>query len=332
MIDGIAGDAFSAQVLPPIYIGDTAGNEEKIIAASRERYASSKEEVEDKISRWAGVMPAGGFQTVNKPSMQQFVSSQAQPVQQKPQFSNPAPAQQFQKPLPASEPVPVQTQQIIEPTAPIKAREPIQVAVAQETVQQAQPAFRQVQMEEADLVEYAQPEPPKPMFEAICDMCNESIQVPFQPDGKRPTFCKDCLKDYQRMTAKEKLNQERKIQRQQEDAQSQSIETAHSSVQKSEPLPVSHPQGVARPQSNYQPAPRMQQVTYNAPSHSQRVASKPLAQQPERRVEHKAYAPQDRPMSLSQMQHIAPKKFKPRQRPNVNLDEVRNLINDTKSN
>jgi hypothetical protein len=37
-------------------------------------------------------------------------------------------------------------------------------------------------------------------------------------------------------------------------------------------------------------------------------------------------------MSLSQMTHIAPKKFKQdRQRPKVNLDEVRSMINDTRS-
>lgn len=48
---------------------------------------------------------------------------------------------------------------------------------------------------------------------------------------------------------------------------------------------------------------------------------------PERKEEYKAYAPQERPMSLSQMSHIAPKKFKAtHQRPNVNLDEVKDLI------
>src|SRR3989344_3984309 len=39
MIDGIAGDAFSATTLPPIKLED-AGNELKIIQSSRERYAS----------------------------------------------------------------------------------------------------------------------------------------------------------------------------------------------------------------------------------------------------------------------------------------------------
>lgn len=42
----------------------------------------------------------------------------------------------------------------------------------------------------------------KTMYEASCDTCGTDIEVPFKPDGKRPTFCRDCLRDYQRATAK----------------------------------------------------------------------------------------------------------------------------------
>jgi len=56
MIDGVASDPFSATGLPPI---DAAypkeDNREKIIAASRERYATPREVVEEKIMRWSGV-------------------------------------------------------------------------------------------------------------------------------------------------------------------------------------------------------------------------------------------------------------------------------------
>lgn len=363
MIDGIAGDAFSAQVLPPIYIEDTAENEEKIIASSRERYASSKEEVEDKISRWAGVMPAAGFPTVNRPTMQQFSqqnqSSQnyapAEPASaaSRPQYSNHVPVAPIQRPAPQQQPASVarpaqpvqavaapqtqstsqvsisaqvraetqqtdqampiqasvQTQQFQMPMPSVSSQEPLGQSEVP-NVSTGQVSFRQVPMAEDDLGEYNQPEPPKPMFEAICDMCSDNIQVPFQPDGKRPTFCKDCLKDYQRMTAKEKLNQERKMQRQQEEVQAQAQTQPAQSV-------VSQTQS-AQPTFNqrkpYQPSqPRVQQPT-------------------ERKVEHKAYMSKDRPMSLYQMQHIAPKQFKPqRTRPQVNLDEVRSMINGTQS-
>ena len=56
MIDGIAGDAFSAATLPPIDLSGTKNNEEKAIKISRERYGKSRAEVEDKIARWSGIM------------------------------------------------------------------------------------------------------------------------------------------------------------------------------------------------------------------------------------------------------------------------------------
>lgn len=53
MIDGVASDPFSATTLPPLD-GETE-NGEKVIFASRERYANTKESVEEKITRWSGV-------------------------------------------------------------------------------------------------------------------------------------------------------------------------------------------------------------------------------------------------------------------------------------
>lgn len=50
----------------------------------------------------------------------------------------------------------------------------------------------------------------KPMYDAICATCETPIQVPFVPDGSRPTFCKDCLRDYQRATAKARNEIEQK--------------------------------------------------------------------------------------------------------------------------
>ncbi len=53
MIDGVSSTAFSAIGLPPA-TGET-NNLEKIIRASRERYARPKKDVEEKIMRWAGM-------------------------------------------------------------------------------------------------------------------------------------------------------------------------------------------------------------------------------------------------------------------------------------
>lgn len=54
MIDGVTSDPFSATGLPPL--AREEGNAEKIIQVSRERYASKREVIEDKIARWSGVM------------------------------------------------------------------------------------------------------------------------------------------------------------------------------------------------------------------------------------------------------------------------------------
>ncbi len=53
MIDGMASRPFSATTLPP-YSEQEKSYREKAINLSRERYASSKEEVEKKISEWSG--------------------------------------------------------------------------------------------------------------------------------------------------------------------------------------------------------------------------------------------------------------------------------------
>ena len=249
MIDGIAGDAFSATVLPPVFLEDTLENEEKIVAVSRERYASSKAEVEEKIAKWSGMMPANGFQTVNKaPEQVQPEVFSVQP--QKTQYVN---EEQIEK---------------------------NKITSASES-HVSQPIIETV----------------KAMFSAICDMCGNQIQVPFQPDGKRPTFCKECLKDYQRMMAKEKLAQEREKQRENEEF----LETKN--IRKHE----------------------FQNFRKNTKFISHR--EKDIDQPEERKFEHKAYASNEKPMTLSQMQYIAPKKFKPhKQRPDINLNEVRNLI------
>lgn len=53
MIDGVASDPFSATTLPPL-TGETDAVD-KVIFASRERYANNRTDVEEKITRWSGV-------------------------------------------------------------------------------------------------------------------------------------------------------------------------------------------------------------------------------------------------------------------------------------
>lgn len=53
LIDGVTSQPFSAMTLPPI--AQRTGSTEKVIRVSRERYATSREEISDKILKWSGM-------------------------------------------------------------------------------------------------------------------------------------------------------------------------------------------------------------------------------------------------------------------------------------
>ncbi len=137
MIDGIAGDAFSAETLPPIerkYDDST----QKVIAVSRERYAQDRTIVEEKIARWSGM--------VVPPTVQETIKGKNNETSTAPEAS--------------------------------KGTEKIQ---------------------QDDETHDA---PKRTMYSATCAACDMRISVPFQPDGERPVFCKECFKDHQRAVAK----------------------------------------------------------------------------------------------------------------------------------
>lgn len=236
MIDGVAGDAFSASTLPPFDLSDTVANEEKVIRISRERYGKNKSEVEEKIARWSG-MSGGDDENIIVHKMDK-------------ERDNPGPIGNMKNP-----------------------DSPISSAVEKNGAGRIQSA------------ESGEEKKVREMYETICDTCGQKILVPFKPDPNRPAFCKECLKEYQRSMAR--------------------------SRNKETDLPRSNPAQQPRQQSTFR-------------SEEEIITKKP---------EIVAVAPKDRPMSLNQMTHIAPKKFKSqfRKKPNVNLDEVRNLINKTKT-
>lgn len=340
MIDGIAGDAFSAVVLPPIKIESDQETERKIINASRERYTSRKDDVEDKIRRWSGMLtPEERQALVNKetaPVKAAPVKAEAPvpPRDTRPVAAHPAPkrvppsradvdagrkkikevvkeaTRQIEHAIPAKEipqqekivvpesvvSVPEETSSVMEPQAfePPMAPKRKPLISLEEYVQgdekgnEEKSVIREEKTEEPiEKSETPVSAEEKTLYAALCATCGLEIQVPFKPDGTRPTFCKDCLRDYQRATAKAK--REIEAQKMRETPR----ENAH------------------RAQASAQ-------------------GTRPFA--PTRRVEHsKVYSPSQAPMSLAQSQHIEPKKFKTlHKRPAVNLNEVRELIGGMK--
>jgi len=168
MIGGIAGNAFSAVALPPIDLSGTDENAEKVIKISRERYAKNRQEIEDKISRWTGmIIKKDVRKEAPKKQISQHKTFQKKDTQQ----------QTF-----------------------IKNRKETTTA-------------KQVPTQEVTVKKTEKKEKRKNLFQTECDTCGVKIAVPFKPDGERPTFCKDCLKDYQRAIARLQGEEERIKQR-----------------------------------------------------------------------------------------------------------------------
>jgi CxxC-x17-CxxC domain-containing protein len=282
MIDGIAGDAFSAQSLPPMDISETKPNEEKVIKVSRERYAKSRAEVEEKIARWSGMIDMDELRA-NKEAPQRISTEERKPFH----AASPASTERTKQksfsrneriqPV-ASEARPAQAKPALVPKPLLNIANAAKSNVAISKIQNI-PKTAEKKEEKIPAPEKSD----KKMFEATCSTCEEKISVPFKPDPSRPTFCKECLKDYQRSRAR--------MQREKEE------------------------------RGNYPASGR--NTGQNIPSVKANVEeskqSSPVA-----------FVSSERPMSLSQMSHIAPKKFKPqRKKPEVNLDEVRKLINNS---
>ncbi|OIP59305.1 MAG: hypothetical protein AUK19_02225 [Candidatus Moranbacteria bacterium CG2_30_45_14] len=291
MIDGIAGDAFSATTLPPIKLED-AGNEVKIIQSSRERYSSSREEVEDKIRRWSGMLTAEERQAIA--DEQKAVSPPVRPiVAAKPSREKESVRRNSVSVAKASQ-APSQASLITEKRVSREEGAPPKQPLFEPALAPKKASFASlVQSETKDVVtkrelEEVQPEAvfevtpvqkteEKKLYQAHCASCGIDIKVPFVPDGKRPTFCKDCLRDYQRSVAK---------------ARNEIVEKKNSSLTAS-PVPFVVPK---------------------------------------ERVAHlKTYVSSDAPMSLAQIGNVGPKKFKSlHNRPSINLNEVRAMIEDAK--
>jgi CxxC-x17-CxxC domain-containing protein len=217
MIDGIAGDAFSATTLPPADLSDTAGDEEKVIRISRERYGKPKQAVEEKIARWSGI------EVFKEESEKKKEAFSEEPVAHKKITLKP----------------------IISQT---------------ENIQPVMPVKKSISPSQANKKEKVDDKGRK-LYGAVCDTCEEEIWVPFVPDPRKPAFCKECLKDFQRLRERSKA-----------------------------PEPGAENKNIIEKKS----------YTDNSRKDVE--------------IPPKIYVSNDKPISLSQIQHMAPKKIQNRRR------------------
>jgi len=168
MIDGIATNPFSAASIEPINVDDTSENKDKIIKVSRERYGTRKEIIEEKINRWSGMI---------QPEVRNKISDLAR------------------KQTPNNVSV---------PEGPKSAAEKIEKNVEKTDVSYGKPPALEQNTKSQKTQQKAEPVPEddRVLYNSNCWGCNVEIEVPFKPDGVRPVFCKDCLRNYRREQAK----------------------------------------------------------------------------------------------------------------------------------
>ncbi|MFZ2154130.1 MAG: type IV secretion system DNA-binding domain-containing protein [Candidatus Moraniibacteriota bacterium] len=315
MIDGIAGNAFSATALPPIDLEGTMENAEKVIRISRERYAKDRKEIEEKIARWTGmlvntdtsrnILENRNQQPVRsayvKPVVRKDFVNKNEAVEKKNQIDNTPVVKEIkidesinltQDKIINVEPIKADTQTVLKNEvvtaiekdniqsniAPIKIEEQIKVNDETAVKEESLNVQEEILLAKKDETVEKPGVKNKTLHDSECDTCGVAIQIPFKPDGERPTFCKDCLKDYQRAIAR---------------IQNEESENKKRISQEGEIFNPAKANGIER--DNYRPN-----------------------LQGKIETEQRVYQPQEKPLSLSQTRFMAPKKIK-------NMDAGREL-------
>ncbi len=165
MIDGIASSPFSALGLPPLRIDEKTNNTEKVIEYSREKYATPREIVEERIMQWHE-----SYGEDDRKKMP-VVSS----VQNVPQSSY-----QQQTYRPPMNQAPVQSISPTSVAAPVPVA-PVAVAPVPVTPSQVAPTRNINKHQDSS------------GYDAVCSNCGVQTKTIFVPDGVRPVYCRDCL-------------------------------------------------------------------------------------------------------------------------------------------
>jgi len=191
MIDGIAGDAFSAMTLAPISVDAATDSAEKVIRVSRERYASKKSDVEEKIRKWSGMRSREEID--RQVARQRFFDKDSDDIKNN-TFSSVKSysiQEQFSNSFNEGKKIGGAGRETIGAGGGL--------VLSQQKMDQGAIAVKDPgeQLTERNS-ENAVPQ----KYPATCHSCGMAIEVPFKPDGKRPTFCRECLREYQRYTAK----------------------------------------------------------------------------------------------------------------------------------
>ncbi|MFZ6015213.1 MAG: type IV secretory system conjugative DNA transfer family protein [Patescibacteria group bacterium] len=170
MVDGVATSPFSATTLPPM--ARLTGNEEKVIAVSRERYAIPRAQIAEKVLRWSGMesatLRAAGAETADEEAAQ---------TESVPKIS-----------------VDAQTLKS-EPETPKHGISDLE-SEGWEEDDEGPEEYLKISPERLAAITKVQAgagKKEKPKYPHTCSRCGKKWDMPIQLDPTRPMYCADCM-------------------------------------------------------------------------------------------------------------------------------------------
>ncbi len=168
MVDGVATQPFSANTLSPI--AKRTDSMDRVIAVSRERYASPRSVIEEKVLRWSG-MELSESANANT-SYPKIMTSEE--LETKNDEATPAPVSHLRERTPEVIP----EGEVAKPVP--EAKEFLKIS-PERLASIVKPPLGQQKKKE------------KPQFPHTCTRCGKIWNMPIQLDTSRPIFCAECM-------------------------------------------------------------------------------------------------------------------------------------------
>lgn len=211
MIDGVAGDAFSAMTLPPVEGQEFEDMSSKVIEQTRKHYASSREKVEMNIRKLSGmdILSQEG-------KKEQLIYKNTLP---KAEVIPPTFGKEIKRYTPPvldlEKNLKIYNQEERHPNISEENQGSVQFPQKEERVHSINEddkekvlSQKEVIVEQKNIPEEGVKE--KILYDSVCATCGVAIRVPFEPDVTRPTFCKEHLREHQRQIALNRATHQQK--------------------------------------------------------------------------------------------------------------------------
>ncbi|MCC7357303.1 type IV secretion system DNA-binding domain-containing protein [Candidatus Uhrbacteria bacterium] len=170
MVDGVATQPFSSNTMAPI--AKRTASEQKVVAVSRERYASKRADIEEKVLRWSGMVRGDEPEGVSYPKILSEEEIESHTLTPRVALKD-VPAQK-----PEADAMVDETKEVQEKSKPVEYLKisAERLAAISKPPQSGQQAKKK-----------------KPMFAHTCSRCGKVWEMPIQLDISRPIYCNECL-------------------------------------------------------------------------------------------------------------------------------------------